>query len=109
MSILVDKNTRLVVQGITGREGSFHTEQMLAFGTNVVAGVTPGKGGQWFETDGRRVPIFDSVKKAAEATGANVSVIFVPARFAVDAIYESADAGIPLAVCPSRSIFRFWI
>ncbi|MBK6327339.1 MAG: succinate--CoA ligase subunit alpha [Chloroflexi bacterium] len=104
MSILVDKNTRLVVQGITGREGSFHTEQMLAFGTNVVAGVTPGKGGQWFEADGRRVPIFDSVKKAAEATGANVSVIFVPARFAVDAIYESADAGIPLAVCLTEYI-----
>jgi len=104
MSILVDKNTRLVVQGITGREGSFHTQQMVAFGTNVVAGVTPGKGGQWFETDSQRIPIFDSVKYAVEATGANASVIFVPARFAVDAIYESADAGIPLVVCLTEYI-----
>jgi succinyl-CoA synthetase alpha subunit len=104
MSILVDKNTRLVVQGITGREGSFHTQQMLAFGTNVVGGVTPGKGGQWFEEGNQRVPIFDSVKKAVEATGANVSIIFVPARFAVDAIYESADAGIALVVCLTEYI-----
>lgn len=104
MSILVDKNTRLVVQGITGREGSFHTQQMVAFGTNVVAGVTPGKGGQWFETDSQKIPIFDSVKKAVEATGANASVIFVPARFAVDAIYESADASIPLVVCLTEYI-----
>ncbi len=104
MSILVDKNSRIVVQGITGREGSFHTEQMMAFGTNVVAGVTPGKGGQFFESDGQKVPVFDSVKGAVEATGANVSVIFVPARFAVDAIYESADAGVPLAVCLTEYI-----
>ncbi|MCA9875351.1 MAG: succinate--CoA ligase subunit alpha [Ardenticatenaceae bacterium] len=104
MSILVDKNTRLVVQGITGREGSFHTQQMVAFGTNVVAGVTPGKGGQWFETDSQKIPIFDSVKKAVEATGANASVIFVPARFATDAIYEASDAGIPLVVCLTEYI-----
>jgi succinyl-CoA synthetase alpha subunit len=104
MSILADKNTRLVVQGITGREGSFHTEQMIAFGTNVVAGVTPGKGGQWFENEAHRVPIFDTVKMAVEATGANASVIFVPARFAVDAIYEAADAGVPLVVCLTEYI-----
>lgn len=104
MSILVDKNTRLLVQGITGREGSFHTEQMIAYGTNVVAGVTPGKGGQWFNTDSVKVPVFNTVKKAVEATGANASVIFVPARFAVDAIYEAADAGIPLVVCLTEYI-----
>ncbi len=104
MSILVDKNTRLVVQGITGREGGFHTEQMAAYGTNVVAGVTPGKGGQWFETDSQKIPVFDTVKTAVEATGANASVIFVPARFAVDAIYEAADAGLPLVVCLTEYI-----
>jgi succinyl-CoA synthetase alpha subunit len=104
MSILVDKNSRIVVQGITGREGSFHTEQMIEFGTNVVAGVTPGKGGQFFASGEHRVPVFDSVKGAVEATGANVSVIFVPSRFAVDAIYESADAGVPLAVCLTEYI-----
>jgi len=102
MSILVNKQTRLVVQGITGREGGFHTNQMMDFGTNVVAGVTPGKGGQWFTPDNGRlskVPVFDSVQKAVEETGANVSIIFVPARFAVDAIYEAADAGVELVVC----------
>jgi len=104
MSILVDKNTRLVVQGITGREGGFHTQQMAAYGTNVVAGVTPGKGGQWFETDSQKIPVFDTVKTAVEATGANASVIFVPARFAVDAIYEAADAGLPLVVCLTEYI-----
>lgn len=104
MSILVDKNTRLVIQGITGREGSFHTTQMLEYGTNVVGGVTPGKGGQWFSTDSKKVPIFDTVKEAVEATGANVSLIFVPARFAVDAIYEAADANIPLVVCLTEHI-----
>lgn len=104
MSILVDKNSRVLVQGITGREGSFHTQQMVAFGTNVVGGVTPGKGGQFFESGEQNIPIFDSVKGAVEATGANVSVIFVPARFAVDAIYESADAGVPLAVCLTEYI-----
>jgi len=102
MSILVGKNTRLLVQGITGNEGLFHTEQMLAYGTNVVAGTRPGKGGEWV-LDGK-VPIFDSVKIAIEATGANTSVIFIPARFAPDAIYESADAGIPLIVCITEGI-----
>jgi len=104
MSILVDKNTRLVIQGITGREGSFHTTQMLEYGTNVVGGVTPGKGGQWFSTDSKKVPIFDTVKEVVEATGANASLIFVPARFAVDAIYEAADANIPLVVCLTEHI-----
>lgn len=104
MSILVNKNTRLLVQGITGREGSFHTTQMIEYGTNVVAGVTPGKGGQWFEAAGQRVPVFDTVKVAVEATGADTSLIFVPARFAVDAIYEAADAGIGLIVCLTEHI-----
>ncbi|MBK5106474.1 MAG: succinate--CoA ligase subunit alpha [Anaerolineales bacterium] len=102
MSILVDKNTRLLVQGITGNEGLFHTAQMLAYGTNVVAGVTPGKGGEWV-LDGK-VPVFDSVRIAQEATGVNTSVIFVPARFATDAIYEAADAGVPLIVCITEGI-----
>ena len=78
MSILVDKNTRLVVQGITGNEGSFHTSQMLDYGTNVVAGVTPGKGGDWVLNG--KIPVFDSVRIAVEATGANTSIIFVPAK-----------------------------
>ena len=104
MSILVDKNTRLLVQGITGREGTFHTNQMIAFGTNVVGGVVPGKGGQTFEGEGATVPIFDSVREAAETTGANASIIFVPARFATDAMYEAADAGLPLVVCLTEHI-----
>jgi len=104
MSILVDKNTRLLVQGITGREGTFHTNQMIAFGTNVVGGVVPGKGGQTFEGEGARLPIFDSVREAAEATGANASIIFVPAKFATDAMYEAADAGLPLVVCLTEHI-----
>lgn len=102
MSILIDKNTRLLGQGITGNQGLFHTERMLRYGTNVVAGVTPGKGGEWI-LDGK-VPIFDSVKMAKEATGANTSVIFVPARFAADAIFEAADAGIELIVCLTEGI-----
>ena len=96
MSILVDNNTRLLVQGITGREGTFHTNHMIAYGTNVVAGVTPGKGGAIFEGEGAKVPVFNTVQKAVEETGANATVIFVPARFAVDAIYEAADASIEL-------------
>ena len=104
MSILVDKNKRLLVQGITGREGSFHTSQMIDYGTNVVAGVTPGKGGQVFESDGTKVPVFNTVKKAVEETDANTTCIFVPARFAVDAIYEAADAGIELIVCLTEYI-----
>lgn len=101
MSILVDKDTRLLVQGITGREGAFHTEQMIAYGTNVVAGVTPGKGGAWAVGG---VPVFDTVREAVEATGANVSIIYVPARFAPDSILEAADAGIPLVVCITEGI-----
>lgn len=101
MSILINKNTRLLVQGITGSEGLFHTRQMVAYGTNVVAGVTPGKGGQWVDD---KIPVFDSVKIAVEATGANTSVIFVPARFAADSIFEAADAGIPFIVCITEGI-----
>ncbi|MFZ6027664.1 MAG: succinate--CoA ligase subunit alpha [Chloroflexota bacterium] len=102
MSILINKSTRLLVQGITGNEGLFHTQQMVAYGTNVVAGVTPGKGGEWV-LDGK-VPVFDSAKIAVEATGADASVIFVPARFAADAIFEAADAGIELIVCITEGI-----
>lgn len=102
MSILVDKNTRLVVQGITGREGEFHARQMLAYGTAVVAGVTPGKGGQT-TLDGR-VPVFNSVREAVEQTGANVSIIYVPASFAPDAIKEAASAGVALVVCITEGI-----
>lgn len=104
MSILVDKNTRLLVQGITGREGTFHTNQMIAFGTNVVGGVVPGKGGQSFEGERGKLPIFDTVRAAAEATGANASIIFVPAKFAPEAMYEAADAGLPLVVCLTEHI-----
>ncbi|HZD55178.1 MAG TPA: succinate--CoA ligase subunit alpha [Anaerolineales bacterium] len=102
MSILVDKNTRLLVQGITGNEGLFHTRQMADYGTNVVAGVTPGKGGEWV-LDGK-IPVFDSVRIAVEARGANTSVIFVPARFAADAIFEAADAGIEVIICITEGI-----
>ena len=102
MSILVDKNTRLLVQGITGNEGLFHTKQMADYGTNVVAGVTPGKGGEWV-LDGK-IPVFDSVRIAVEARGADTSVIFVPARFAADAIFEAADAGIELITCITEGI-----
>jgi len=104
MSILLDKNTRLLVQGITGREGTFHTNHMIAYGTNVVAGVTPGKGGLIFEGEGATVPVFNTVQKAVEVTGANATVIFVPARFASDAIYEATDAGIELIVCLTEYI-----
>ena len=92
MSILIDENTRLIVQGITGREGTFHTEQMLEYGTKVVAGVTPGKGGQ--EILG--VPVFNTVREAAEATDANTTVIFVPARYTAAGVYEAMDAGLKL-------------
>lgn len=101
MSIFVDRDTRLVVQGITGRDGSFHTRQMLEFGTNVVAGVTPGKGGQQLDD---RIPIFDTVAQAVEGTGANTSVIYVPAPFAADAVCEAADAGIELIVCVTEGV-----
>lgn len=102
MSILIDKNTRLLVQGITGNEGLFHTEQMVAYGTAVVSGVTPGKGGEWV-LEGK-IPVFDSVKIAVQTTGANTSVIFVPARFAADAIFEAADGGIELIVCITEGV-----
>ncbi len=101
MSILINKKTRLLVQGITGNEGLFHTRQMVAYGTNVVAGMTPGKGGEWVD---EKIPVFDSVKLAVDATGANCTVIFVPARFAPDAMYEAADAGIPLIVCITEGV-----
>lgn len=94
MSILIDENTRLIVQGITGREGTFHTEQMLEYGTNVVAGVTPGKGGQ--EVCG--VPVFNTVKEAVEATDANATVIFVPAKYTAAGVYEAMDAGLKLVL-----------
>ncbi|MBN1163104.1 MAG: succinate--CoA ligase subunit alpha [Candidatus Krumholzibacteriota bacterium] len=101
MSILVDKDTRLIVQGITGRDGGFHASQMLTYGTKVVGGVTPGKGGMKTE-DG--VPVFNSMEEAVRATGANTSVIYVPAAFAADAVYEASDAGIKLVVCISEGI-----
>lgn len=101
MSILVNKQTRLVVQGITGREGAFHTRQMIDYGTSVVAGVTPGKGGEWAFDN---IPVFDTVREAVIATGANTSIIFVPARFAADAIIEAADAGVDLVVCITEGI-----
>ena len=100
MSILIDKKTRLLVQGITGGEGSFHTQRCIEYGTRVVAGVTPGKGGS--EILG--VPVFNTVETAVEETGANASLIFVPASFAADAILEAADAGIPLVVCITEGI-----
>lgn len=100
MSILVNKETRLLVQGITGREGSFHTTQMVAYGTNVVAGVTPGGLGKTVAD----VPVFNTVADAVGATQANTSIIYVPARFAPDAIYEAVDAGIPLIICITEGI-----
>ena len=100
MSILIDSNTRLVVQGITGKEGSFHAEQMIEYGTNVVAGVTPGKGGS---THLDR-PVYNTVRDAVEKKGANVSVIFVPPRFAADAILEAADAGVQTVICITEGI-----
>ncbi|MBT3391600.1 MAG: succinate--CoA ligase subunit alpha [Chloroflexi bacterium] len=102
MSILVDKNTKLMGQGITGREGLFHAERMFAYGTNLVAGVTPGKGGEWI-LDGK-VPVFDSVKLAKEATDANATIIFVPSRFAADAMFEAADAGVELIITITEGI-----
>lgn len=102
MTVLVDRETRLLVQGITGREGEFHSEQMLAYGTQIVGGVTPGKGGQ--RACQGRVPVFDTVAEALEKTGANASIIYVPARFAPDAIIEAADAGVPLIVCITEGI-----
>jgi succinyl-CoA synthetase alpha subunit len=102
MSVLVNRDTRLLVQGITGREGEFHSSAMLEYGTNIVAGVTPGKGGQ-SALDGR-VPVFDTVVDAVRETGANASCIFVPAAFAPDAVLEAASAGVPLVVCITEGI-----
>jgi succinyl-CoA synthetase alpha subunit len=109
MSVLVDGNTRLIVQGITGKEGTFHTEQAIAYGTTVVGGVVPGKGG----SKHLELPVFDTVGQAAAATGANASVIFVPPQWAADAIMEAADAGLPLVVCitegiPTLDMVRVW-
>lgn len=109
MSVLVNKNTKLIVQGITGAEGTFHTSQMLEYGTNVVGGVTPGKGGTAYEGKGenifkRPVPVFDTVKSAVEATGADVSIIFVPPAFAADAILESIESKIQLIICITEGI-----
>ncbi len=101
MSIFIDKSTRLIVQGITGRDGSFHAKQMLEYGTQVVAGVTPGKGGQTFEG---KVPVFNTVADAVAQTGANTSVIYVPPRFAADAIFEAADAGVALIVAITEGV-----
>jgi succinyl-CoA synthetase alpha subunit len=109
MSILVDASTRLVVQGITGREGAFHATRNKAYGTQVVAGVTPGKAGQ----DVGGIPVFNTVEDAAEATGANTAMVFVPPRFAADALYEAADSGVELIICitegiPAHEMMRFY-
>ena len=104
MSIFVDQHTKVLIQGITGRDGSFHSRQMMEYGTDVVAGVTPGKGGQTFEGGGRTVPIFNTVAEAVEATGANASVIYVPPAFASGAIMEAADAGVDFIVCVTEGV-----
>jgi succinyl-CoA synthetase alpha subunit len=101
MSIFIDQNTKLLVQGITGRDGSFHAKQMLEYGTNVVAGVTPGKGGQLFEG---KVPVFDTVADAVKGSGANTSVIYVPPMYAADAMMEAAAAGVQLIVCITEGV-----
>jgi succinyl-CoA synthetase alpha subunit len=100
MSVLVNRNTRLIVQGLTGKEGAFHSQQSIAYGTNIVGGVVPGKGGARHLD----VPVFDTVRDAVRETGANASVIFVPPQFAADAIMEAADAGLPLVVCITEGI-----
>jgi succinyl-CoA synthetase alpha subunit len=109
MSVLVDENTRLLVQGITGREGGFHSEQAIEYGTKVVAGVTPGKGGTHWQASeaGPKVPVFNTVREAVEKTNANASVVFVPPPFAADAIMEAADARLPLVVCITEGIPTF--
>jgi len=107
MSILIDENTRVVVQGLTGREGEFHSAQMLEYGTNIVAGVTPGKGG----TEVLGVPVFDTVREAVQITGGDASAVFVPARFAADAVLEAVDADLDVVVCitegvPTQDVIR---
>jgi len=105
MAVFINEETRLLVQGITGRDGSFHTIQMMEYGTQVVGGVTPGRGGQRFEgPGGRSVPIFDTMEQAVKETGANASVIYVPPAFAADAIMEAADAGVPFIVAITEGI-----
>ncbi len=101
MSVFIDRNTTVIVQGITGRDGSFHTRQMIEYGTRIVAGVTPGKGGQTFDD---KVPIFNTVAEAAKATGANTSVIYVPPMYAADAMMEAADAGVTLIVAITEGV-----
>jgi succinyl-CoA synthetase alpha subunit len=101
VSIFIDRSTKVVVQGITGRDGSFHAKQMIEYGTQVVAGVTPGKGGQRFEGS---VPIFNTVEEAVQATGADTSVIYVPPAFAADAMFEAADAGVGFIVCITEGV-----
>ena len=102
MAILLSQNSKVIVQGITGREGSFHTRKMLEYGTNIVAGCTPGKGG----TSLRNVPVFDTMREVVERTGANASCIFVPPPFAADAILEAVDAEVPLIVCIKKCYIR---
>jgi succinyl-CoA synthetase alpha subunit len=104
MAVLVDNNTKLLVQGITGKEGSFHAEGCLKYGTNVVGGVTPGKGGTSVEIGGKQIPVFNTVKEARHATGANATMIFVPPPFAADAVMEATSAGIELVVCITEGI-----
>lgn len=104
MAVLVDKNTRLIVQGITGREGSFHAEQCIKYGTQVVAGVTPGKGGTTVEIAGKQIPIFNTVADARKKTQANATVIFVPPPFAADAVMEATEAGVELVICITEGI-----
>ena len=100
MSILIDQHSKVLVQGITGRQGGFHAKLMMEYGTDVVGGVTPGKGGEWFEGK----PVFDTMRMAVETTNADVSLVTVPARFAADAILEAADAGVPLVICLTEHI-----
>ena len=104
MSVLVNKDSKVIVQGFTGSEGSFHAEQMIAYGTQVVGGVTPGKGGQVVDIDGTSLPVFNTVAEAMAATGANVSVVFVPPKFAKAAVIDAIDATMPLVVVITEGI-----